>query len=284
MVSDSTSREGPCVVADWRHAAQRILGWVERGALRVEALAPTAAGKTECAAVVMAGLPGDPEGRLLVVPDDEDAIYAARLLSAQGAPPSQILDLGDYLDALDRQDEWRHHTTVLDLGPHAAPPPRSGRVIRLADPYRSQALLTSRVVEWRATRLVPSIARAIDLGRYGGSGWCLPSDTSGRDVDWRATVSRVGRAQDCVVVARHYAAALRDDYGVTTKFATVRAGAVGDLMAARPSVLVLAYPETDTHLLARYLIAARHGLRIIAPERLEDPLLDAIEREASASS
>ncbi len=150
-------------------------------------------------------------------------------------------------------------------------------------PFRQQAPLGGDVIHWRSSRLVPSIARAIDIGRYGGSGWCLPQDATGVAPDHRVAVSRVGHARECAVVARHYAASTRDDFGLETAYATVRDTPVGDIIAARPEVLVLAYMDSDPDLLARFMVAAGAGVRIVTPEHLDDPLLKASESGGRAT-
>lgn len=259
-------------------AGERIRSWAQEGVRFIEGWAPIASGKTECASEVIAAIArtGDPVA--VVVCDDDEAIHMSDLLAARTDDDVTVWEVGDYLERLERWPEWPYAATVLDLGCWEAPLPNSGQVIRFADPYRPQAPLGGEAIHWRSSRLVPSIARAVDGGRYCGSGWCLPKDPTGVARDHRVTVTRVGHPRECTVVARHYAASIRDDFGVGTAYATVRQAAVGDLIASRPELLVLAYPNSAPDLLAKFMIAATAGVRIVAPEHLSDPLLQAIEQ------
>lgn len=261
----------------WRLAGEQIIAWVQEGARSVGAWAPIAAGKTDCASQVAAAAASAGDPVIVVVRDDDEAIHMYELLAARTRNDVTVWDVEDYLEGLERWTQWPYVATVLDLGCGEAPVPSAGQVIRFADPCRSQAPLGGEVIHWRSSRLVPSVARAMDLGRYDGSGWCLPMDPSGAARDHRVAVSRVENARDCAVVARHYAATIRDDVGVETAYATVRRAPVGDLIAARPDVVVLAYPQGAPDLLARFMITARAGVRIVAPEQLSDPFLRAIE-------
>lgn len=261
----------------WRSAWEQIVAWVQEGARLVEGWAPIASGKTECASEVAAAIASTGGPVVVVVRDDDEAVHMADMLATRFRDDVTVCDVGDYLEGLERWTEWPYVATVLDLGCRPAPVPSSGQVIRFADPYRPQAPLGGEAIHWRSSRLVPSIARAIDGGRYDGSGWCLPKDPTGVAPDHRVAVSRVGHARECAVVARHYAASIRDDFGVETAYATIREAPIGDLIAARPDVLVLAYPDSAPDLLAEFMIAARSGVRIVAPEQLGDPILRAIE-------
>ena len=267
----------------WRSAGEQIVAWVQEGARLVEGWAPIASGKTECASEVAAALASTGDPVVVVVRDDDEATHMSDLLSARFVQDVTVWDVGDYLEGLERCTKWPYVATVIDLGSVQAPVPASGNLIRFTDPYRQQAPLGGDVIHWRSSRLVPSIARAIDIGRYGGSGWCLPQDATGVAPDHRVAVSRVGHARECAVVARHYAASTRDDFGLETAYATVRDTPVGDIIAVRPEVLVLAYMDSDPDLLARFMVAAGAGVRIVTPEHLDDPLLKASESGGRAT-
>ncbi|WP_300463914.1 hypothetical protein, partial [uncultured Nocardioides sp.] len=87
------------------------------------------------------------------------------LLSARFVQDVTVWDVGDYLEGLERCTKWPYVATVIDLGSVQAPVPASGNLIRFTDPYRQQAPLGGDVIHWRSSRLVPSIARAIDVPR-----------------------------------------------------------------------------------------------------------------------